>query len=165
MPGDTMDDYPVDFFVVMHGNITKAHRLFQLLGQAFRDDIGVSQYVERLAHGIRWRHIQVGNEVCAKVHPQLHGPAQIEGDDILEIGVLTQRVRIGRTFLRDALETATQGFKLMLDYFPIPCPSPFSKDSCAIWEVVCLIEEVPADQVGVARPAAQQSFSMPEDLA
>jgi len=34
MPGDTMDDYPVDFFVVMHGNIMKAHRLFQLLGQA-----------------------------------------------------------------------------------------------------------------------------------
>ena len=29
-----MDDYPVDFFVVMHGNIMKAHRLFQLLGQA-----------------------------------------------------------------------------------------------------------------------------------
>jgi hypothetical protein len=53
------------------------------------------------------------------VHAQLHGPAQLEGDDILEIRVSTQVVRIGWTLLRDALETATQGFKLMLDYFPI----------------------------------------------
>ena len=78
-----MDNCPVDFFVVMHGNISKAHRLFELLGQVFRNDIGVSQYIERLAHRIRRQHIQVGNEVCAKVHAQLHGPAQIEGDDIL----------------------------------------------------------------------------------
>jgi hypothetical protein len=70
-----MDNCSVDFFVVMHGNIPKAHRFFQLLGQAFRDDIGVSQYIERLAHGIRWRHLQVDNEVCAKVYAQLHGPA------------------------------------------------------------------------------------------
>ena len=75
MQGDTMDNCPVDFFVVMYGNIPKAHRLFKLLGQASRDDIGVSQYIERLAHGIRWRHLQVDNEVCAKVYAQLHGPA------------------------------------------------------------------------------------------
>lgn len=60
-----MDDRPVDFFVVMHGNIPKAHSLFKLLGQAFRDEIGVRQHIERLAHRIRWRHIQAGNEMCA----------------------------------------------------------------------------------------------------
>jgi len=55
----------------------------------------------------------------AKVHAQLYGSTQIEGDDILEIGVSTQLVRIGWTFLLDALETAAQCFELMLDYFPI----------------------------------------------
>jgi hypothetical protein len=68
---------------------------------------------------IWWQHIQVGNEVCAKVHTQLHSSGQIEGDDILKIGITTQRGRIGWTFLRDALQTATQGFELLLDYFPI----------------------------------------------
>lgn len=114
-----MDDCPVDFFVVMHGNIPKAHSPFQLLGQMFRDEVSVRQYIKRLAHRIRWRHIQVGNEMRAKVYAQLHISAQIEGDDILEIRVLTEFVRVGRTFLRHTLETATQGFKLMLDYFPI----------------------------------------------
>lgn len=55
----------------------------------------------------------------AKVHAHLHGPGQIEGNNILKIGVTTQHARIGWTFLRDALETATQRFKLLLDYFPI----------------------------------------------
>ena len=57
--------------------------------------------------------------MCAKVHAQLHSPGQIEGNNILKIGVTTQRVWIGWTFLCDALEAATQGFKLLLDYFPI----------------------------------------------
>ena len=55
----------------------------------------------------------------AKVHAHLHGPGQIEGNNILKIRVSTQRIRIGWTFLRGALETATQGFELLLDYFPI----------------------------------------------
>ena len=78
-----MDNCPVDFFVVMHGNIPKAHHLFELLGKVFRNDLGVSQYLERLIHRIRWQRIQVGNEVGAKVHAQLHGPGQIKGNDIL----------------------------------------------------------------------------------
>ena len=103
----------------MDGDIPEAHCLHELLGQRFRDNSGVGQRIEGLAHRIWWQHIQVGNEVHAKVYAQLHGPGQIKGDDILEIRVSTQCVRIGWTFLRDALETATQGFKLMLDYFPI----------------------------------------------
>ena len=55
----------------------------------------------------------------AKVHAHLHGPGQIEGDDILEIRVPTQRVRIGWTFLRDALEATTQRLKFLLNHFPI----------------------------------------------
>jgi hypothetical protein len=63
----------------------------------------VSQYIERLAHRVRWRHIQVGNEVCAKVHAQLHGSGQIKGDDMLEIRVSTKPVRIGWKLSCDTL--------------------------------------------------------------
>ena len=48
---------------------------------------------------------------------------------------------------------------------PDPCLPPFSKNSRAIWEKILLIEEVSADEVGVASPATQQFSPMSEDLA
>lgn len=53
------------------------------------------------------------------VHTQLHGTGKVERGDILEIGILPQRFGVGRTFFRDALETAAQGFEFLLDHFPI----------------------------------------------
>ena len=66
--GDTVDNRPVDFLIVMHGNVSKAHGLLQLLGQRLGDGTGVGQRIEGLAHRIWWQHIQVGNEVRVKVH-------------------------------------------------------------------------------------------------
>ena len=103
--------------VLLHRNGFPAACL--LLGQRFGDGTGVGQRIEGLAHRIWWQHIQVGNEVRAKVHAQLHSSGQIEGDDILKIKVTTQRDWIRWAFLRNALETATQGFKFLLNHFPI----------------------------------------------
>jgi hypothetical protein len=80
-----VDNRPVDFLIVMHGNIPKSYRLLELLRHRFGNDSDVGQRIESLSHRIRRLHIQVSNEVCAKVHAQLHGSTQIEGDDILEI--------------------------------------------------------------------------------
>jgi hypothetical protein len=40
MSGDPMDNRPIDFLIVMHGDISKTHSLLELLGQEFRDDTG-----------------------------------------------------------------------------------------------------------------------------
>jgi len=117
--GNGVNNSPVDLPVVVHGDIAKAHGLLQLLGQILGYGPAHGQDIEGLPHRIRWRHLHAGDEVRANVHAQLHSPGKIDGDDILKIRVSTQCVRIGRTFVRDALKTATQGFEFLLDHFPI----------------------------------------------
>ena len=69
---NTVDNRPVDFFVMMHGDIPKAHDLLELLRWRFVDNSSLGQRIECLAHRIRRQNIQAGNEMCAKVHAQLH---------------------------------------------------------------------------------------------
>lgn len=83
MERNAVHDRPIDFLVVMHGGISKTYRLFELPGQELRDDSCGGQRIERLSHRVGWRHIQIGNEMCAEVHAQLHGSRQIQGDNIL----------------------------------------------------------------------------------
>ena len=62
-------------------------------------------------------------------------------------------------------EDSDAGIRASARLLPDPCPPPFGKNSVAIGQVVRLIEQMLADEVGVARLAAQQSVPMPEDLA
>ena len=44
---------------------------------------------------------------------------KVERNDVLKIGIVPQRFRIGWAFVRDAPNTAAQGFELLPDYIPI----------------------------------------------
>jgi hypothetical protein len=44
---------------------------------------------------------------------------RFKGHNILKIEATTQGGRIRGTSLRDAMKTATKGFELLLDHFPI----------------------------------------------
>lgn len=106
MAGNGVNNSPVDFLVVMYGDITKAHGFFQLRRKVLRDSARPCQGIEGLAHRVRWRHCHAGNEVRANVHAQLYGPGKVKRDDILEIGISRQRFGLGRTFVCHALEAA-----------------------------------------------------------
>ncbi len=131
MAGNGVDNNPVDIPVVVHGDIAEAHGFFQLRRQVLIDDANLRQGIEGESHRIRWRYLHARNKVRAHVHAQLYGSGKVNRDDILKIGVSSQRFRVGWTFVFDAPQTAT-GILVFVQSLTDPRLSPFSKDSVAV---------------------------------
>lgn len=114
-----MHHTPVDFPVIMHGDIAESHGLFQLHREVAGYQAGTGKFIEALSHGVRRWHPKARHNMGADVDTQLNRPRQIQHDDVLRIRIHCQRLRIGWAAGSYPPQATPQRFQFLLNHFPI----------------------------------------------
>ena len=116
---DAVHDVPVDRFVAVDRDVSEADGFLHAAGERFGHYAGLRQQVEGLPHGFRRRHRPTGQDVRADIHAELNGAAEIQHDDVLQIAISGQRLRVCGALLLDALQTVAQRLELAFHHCPI----------------------------------------------
>ena len=103
---DLIDDGPVNGVIAMNGDIPEPDGLLHAFGERRRNDLRTFQDFEVLSHRRRRSGGGVYDEMRREVDAELNGALEIQGDDILQIGVPDQFLGGRRRLAGQPLDTA-----------------------------------------------------------
>lgn len=113
----TKNDLPVDGLVVVNRDVAKAYCFAQALSQRTVQLAGTSEQHKSLPHRVRRFDVRLACQpVRGKVHAELDGPCQVQGNDVLGIEIGGERCRRLRATDFEPRHAATQGLELLVDY-------------------------------------------------
>ena len=115
----SIHDLPVNILIGMHGDIPEADRGLHLARKCFIDDCEFGQCVKEPAHCFRNRKRGIRNANSRDVDANLYSSCEVERDDVLKIRIRRELRHFFGIPTADSLDTASQGFELLVDQFPI----------------------------------------------
>ena len=101
----------------------------------------------------------------SNVDTLLHRTGQVEGDDVLCVGILLELVGVVRATLRDPLDAIAQRFELFVRLPGDPRLSPFGQNAVAVGGEIGLVEQVAREEARVGLVLSGQADAACDDLA
>jgi hypothetical protein len=82
---DVGDDVPINVRIVMDENIAKGDCFLQACSELAGDGLQLREAFETFPHSAWRRQLRLADDVRCNIHACLHGPFQVQSNNILEI--------------------------------------------------------------------------------